>query len=374
VGEKRSVRALNRATLARQGLLERYRGSVAEVVGRLAGLQAQHANPPYVALWSRRVDQTIDALEAALEDRSVVKATLMRSTLHIVAATDYPAFDAATAEPRTANWRATARRAGVDLDDLHGRLLRYVSEPRAVADLDAWVARTAPGLHAAAPSGVQKSGLRAASAGGGLVHVPPSGSWRSPDRPSYVAARSWLRGSSMPSADDGLRIAIERYLTAYGPASVADIAKWLGHPRSPRVKAAIDALGDGIVRSIGHDGRELVDLEELSMPPEDAAAAPRFLSRWDSVLIGYDQRERILPKRTVKAVAKANGDFLPTFLVDGFVAGLWSIDVTKGAAVLRLEPFEKVSPADRRGLEDEGERLVRFHEPDATRHEVQWRS
>jgi hypothetical protein len=115
-----------------------------------------------------------------------------------------------------------------------------------------------------------------------------------------------------------------------------------------------------------------VDLPELPTPPEDAQAPPRFLSRWDSVLIGHDVRERILPARYTAAVVKPNGDFLPTFLVDGFVAGLWSIESTKGEAVLRLEAFEKLSRADGRRLEEEGERLVRYHEPEAARHEVTW--
>ena len=372
MADTRSVRALNRATLARQGLLDRQRGPVAEVVGRLAGLQAQHANPPYVALWSRRVDQTIDDLEAALRDRSVVKATVMRSTLHIVAATDYPAFDAATAEPRVANWRATARRAGVDLEGLHTRLLKYAKEPRTVAGFETWLEKAAPGLGAAAPSGVRNTVFRVASAGGGLVHVPPSGFWRSHDKPRYVAARSWLRRSRTPSADDALRITVERYLTAYGPASVADIAKWLGHPRLPRIKATIAAMGDAVVPSRGDDGRELVDLADLPTPSEDEPAPPRFLSRWDSALIGYDVRERILPKRYVGAVAKANADFLPTFLVDGFVAGLWAIETMKDEAVLRLEAFGKLSRDDRRGLEDEAERLIRFHESEASRYHVAW--
>ena len=64
-------------------------------------------------------------------------------------------------------------------------------------------------------------------------------------------------------------------------------------------------------------------------------------------------------------MAKKNGDFLPTFLVDGFVAGLWSVATTKGVATLRLEPFGRSGPADRRALEAEGERLVRFIEADA---------
>jgi len=233
VVDTHSVRALNRATLARQGLLDRQRGPVAEVVGRLAGPQAQHADSPYIALWSRRASHTIADLEAALLDRSVVKAAVMRSTLHLVAATDYPAYDAATAEARVANWRATARRAGVDLEELHASLLEYCDEPRSVAEMEPWIDERAPGLAEAAPAGVRNTAFRAASAGGGLVHVPPSGYWRSHGKPRYVAARSWLGGIDRPSADEALRIAVERYLLAYGPASIADIAGARRRGREP---------------------------------------------------------------------------------------------------------------------------------------------
>lgn len=372
MADTRSLRELNRATLARQGLLERQTGSVAQVVGRLAGLQAQHANAPYVALWSRRADQTIADLEAALRERSVVKATVMRSTLHLVAADDYPAFDAASSEARLANWRATARRAGVDLDDLHAGLLSFCHGPRTVTEIEAWIGRAAPGIDSAAPAGVRNTGFRAASAGGGLVHVPPSGLWQSHDRPRYVDARVWLGDPAAPSADEALGTAISRYLAAYGPASVADIAKWLGQPRLPRVRAALAGLSDRIVHSRGDDGRDLVDLEGRPTPGADHLARPRFLSRWDSVLIAYAVRDRILPDAYRAAVVKKNGDFLPAFLVDGFVAGLWSIEVARDRAVLRLEPFATSSTADRRELEEEGERLVRYHEPEAERHEVAW--
>jgi hypothetical protein len=363
VPDRRSLRQLNRATLARQGLLDRHRGSVADVIGRLAGLQAQHANPPYVALWSRRTRQTI---------RSVVMATLMRTTLHLVAAADYAAFDVASAESRVALWRPTARRTGIDFEDVHERLLTFCATPRSVADIEAWLDDVAPGIAKAAPDGVRNVGFRAASAGGGLIHVPPSGSWRTHDKPRYVAARVWLRDYERPSIDDALATTTERYLAAYGPASIADIGKWLGQPRLPRIKAAVAALGDRIVTMTGDDGRELVDLDGRPTPRADRSARPRFLSRWDSALIGYDARDRLMAPAHRSAVMKANADVLPTFLVDGFVAGIWSIERSGETAVLRLEPLDSVRPADRRALEREGGRLVRYHEADATHYEVRW--
>lgn len=374
VADRRSLRALNRATLARQGLIERMTGPVAAVVGRLAGLQAQHANAPYVALWSRRDGQTIPDLEAALADRSVVKATLMRSTLHLVAADDYPALDAASAVARVANWRATTDRVGADPVALHAALLAFCVEPRSVAEMEAHLEVVAPGRFdgPGLTTGVRNTAFRVASAAGGLVHVPPSGSWRSHDRPRYIDARRWLEGAIWPDAHDATVTALVRYLGAYGPASLADVGKWLGQPRITVLRTAVTALGDRIVRYVGDDGRDLVDLAGLPVPDGETEAPARFLSRWDSVLIAYEGRDRILPVAHRAAVIKKNGDFLPTFLVDGFVAGLWSVAVSDGVASLRLAPFGRVPAAVRASLEAEGERLIRYVEAEATSHRVEW--
>ena len=374
-GASLSLRQLNRTTLLRQSLLERTDDGPAEAIARLAGLQAQHANSPYVALWSRVRDLRIADLEAALADRSVVKATLMRTTLHLVAAVDYGALDAATADGRAGNWDPTARRAGVHIGDLHRALLAFAGEPRTVDEMDAYVDTLTPGGRLAdhAPAGGRNAAFRVASSPGGLVHVPPSGMWESFAKPRYVEARIWLPGVPRPSTDEALRLAAERYLAAYGPASLDDFVKWVGARRVTHARAAIASLGDRLVRSTDPDGRELLDLEGLPLATGDEPAPGRFLSRWDSVLIGYDRRERILPAAVAGEVIRArNGDFLPAFTVDGFVAGTWSVAEDKGEAVLTLSPLDPVGPADRTGLEEEAERLVRYVAAEASRHEVRW--
>jgi hypothetical protein len=169
-----------------------------------------------------------------------------------------------------------------------------------------------------------------------------------------------------------LRQAVERYLAGYGPASLADIGKWLGQPRVTKVRGAVEALGDRIVPLTGPDGRDLVDLADAPRIVGDADPPVRFLARWDSVLIAYDLRDRILPEAYRDDVIKKNGDFLPTFLVDGLVAGLWTVDASRGEAVLTMTPFGKLTAAVRRDLETEADRLVRFVEPEATRHGVAW--
>jgi Winged helix DNA-binding domain len=370
-----SARQLNRTTLLRQSLLERSAEDTTTAVRRLGGLQAQYANSPYIALWSRLDAFAIGDLERALAERSVVKASVVRATLHVVAADDYPALSVATAVARMASWRPSADRVGIRTVDLHRRLLDFAETPRTLAEMEAHLEAVLPdsALTGKVPAGVNHVGFRMADSHGWLIHVPPSGHWGSFARPRYIDASAWLPGVTPPDADDALRVAVERYLGAFGPASDADIGKWIGQPRLPRVRAAIAALGDRIRRFRDPAGRELVDLIDAPLATGDEPAPVRFLARWDEVLIGYDRRERILPEAVAgDVIRRKNGDFLPSFTVDGYVAGTWSVASSAAEAILDIVPSLPVTPADRRGLTDEAERLVRFVAPDAARHGVRW--
>ena len=372
-----TLRQLNRTTLARQGLLERFTGSTPDAIHHLSGLQAQHANSPYIALWSRLDDFAIADLVGALDDRSVVKATLMRSTLHIVAAGDYPALEASTGGPRSAVWAPTIQRTGVDIEALHGRLLDFAKTPRTLAELEDFANEAAVGADGSAPAdhapeGVTRVAFRMVSSRGGLVHVPPSGHWRSHGRAQYVAARSWLSYDALPDEDAALDIALTRYLSAYGPATIADFGQWFGQRRVNLTKAAVERLGDRLVRHRGEDGRELLDLAELDVATGDEPAPVRFTARWDSLLVSYDGRRRIIADEYRPAVYKKNADVVATFLVDGFVAGTWTSANAKGSAAIELAPVQAIGKADRAALTGEAERLIRFIEPDGDRHEVRW--
>ncbi len=372
-----TLRQLNRTTLARQGLFERLTGSVPDAIARLAGLQAQHANSPYIALWSRLEDFAIADLVGALDDRSVVKATLMRSTLHLAAAADYPAFEAATRPSRTAVWEPTVRRAGIDDAALHARMLDFARTPRTLAELEAFSDEAAIDTVGSswaehAPGGVTRVAFRIVNARGGLVHVPPSGHWRSHGKARYVAARTWLTSLEMPDEDAAMVESVVRYLRAYGPATVADFGQWFGQRRVSRTKAAMERLGDRLVRRRGEDGRELLDLAELDVATGDEPAPVRFTARWDSLLVSYDGRRRILPDDYRPAVYKKNADIVATFLVDGFVAGTWTSALDKGVATIELASLRAIGKADRQALTVEAERLIRFIEPEADRHEIRW--
>lgn len=369
-----SDRGLNRTTLLRQSLLERATEDPATAIKRLAGLQAQHAKSPYIALWSRLRDFAIPDLEKALEDRTVVKASAIRNTLHLVAAEDYPPFSIASAVARIAAWRPSASRAGVDTAELHRRMLRSAGEPRTIAELEGDLESLASDASLApfVPSGVRHVAFLMASAHGGLVHVPPSGTWDAFGKPSYIDAEVWLPKAERPEPDGALRTTIERYLGAYGPASEADIGRWLGQPRLAPIHEAIDALGERIRRFRRPDDREVVDLEGAPLATGDEPAPSRFLARWDSVILGYETRDRILPPGLASTVIKKNADIRATFTVDGFVAGTWSVTTSRGSTTLEIKPAATVTKTAKAELTDEAERLVQFMARGANATVVRW--
>ena len=344
-----SLRELNRATLARQLLLERGRLSVPKAIERLAGLQAQWPPSPYVALWSRLQGLRRDALTLALLRRQVVKATLMRITLHLVSAHDYLLFAGALKAPWVAQLTRRLERMDVDVDvpALAEQALALMADgPRSRSEV----------LEVFGSSGRRQPWFvwTLVQAELGLVRAPESATWRRTLAPvSYVPAQTWL-GRGPDTAPRALVHLVRRYLSAFGPASRADLAQWSGLTLST-LQPALKQL-EPLRRFRDEGGRELVDLPRLALPSGDTPAPVRFLPRWDSALLAYDVRERILPDDYRKAVIQRNGDVLPTFLLDGFVAGTW--DEQDGRVV--VEPFEPMPRRLRAELDAEARRLEAF--------------
>ena len=374
-----SLRELNRATLARQGLLERLSSPIPDAVERVGGLQAQHPDWPRVALWARLDGIAPGDTRASLERREVVRATLMRRTVHVASARDYWPIALFVQASFAEAWRLGFR------EDPHDPAVMERLRPAHEAAFEALAARPSTGTEltevmAAAVPQVVSDRPRSYLFFHFLAHVPlvivPVDAERY-GRSFYAASTEWLGDppgwASEPAA--ALAYVAERYLAAFGPASVEDFTSYLGRRGSlAERREAIDSLAERLVRFQSEDGRELVDLVDAPRPPGDMPAHARFLARWDSALLSHEskQRTRILPEPYRSTVITNNGDVLPTFLVDGFVAGSWRVSEARGESTLTLRPFQKIRAADRRTLEEEGERLGAFLAPEASRRALRW--
>jgi Winged helix DNA-binding domain len=340
-----TLRELNRTTLLRQLLLERARLGVAPAVTRLAGLQAQWAPSPYVALWSRLAGFRREQLERALLRGSVLKATLMRATLHLVGAADYPYFQAAVREaviairtrgvpppPEEAVERAVA------LATTQGRVTRR--ELLGVLGYD--------GPLAAAVDDTPHRQLQWLLALAHLEQAPEAALW-SPPR-----VTPFRRVELPPVAPAEARVhLVRRYLAAYGPASRADIATWCRVP----LRDLDPALASIRLRRFRDEsGRELLDLPRAPLAEPGIPAPPRFLPRWDSLLLAHDRRDRVVRDDLRRTVIAPNGDVADTFLADGFVAGRWTL----AGGRVHVEAFEPLPLGVRRDVEDEARRLEAF--------------
>lgn len=362
-----SNRALNRALLARQLLLERATVTPVAAIELLAGLQAQWSPAPYVALWTRLTRFAISDLERALEDHTVVKATVMRGTLHLLSAREFPFYAIATAAARSDLWRNPKLEDGIDMDRLEARLARYIAAaPRTFEELAFVIAEAAPGDRDRQRYLIRRLVFNR----GAVVHTPPSGTWRHYRTGGYVAGRSWVAKWREPAVDEATDHVVRRHLGAFGPATVDDIGSW-SSIRTPLIRESLARL-PGVTRFRDERGRQLFDLVRSPRPDPETPAPVRFLPKWDSTLLAYvaPERVRILPEQHRKSVIQKNGDVLQTILLDGIVSGTWTAAVTRGEAILTITPFAKLVRTDRAALVDEGEHLIRFIEPEAKRHGV----
>ncbi|MEV6245585.1 winged helix DNA-binding domain-containing protein [Streptomyces sp. NPDC051742] len=315
-----TTRGLNRATLARQLLLDRTPVGVGEAVRRVVALQAQQPGSPYVALWNRVAGFEPERLDGAVADYELVRSTLMRLTLHLVHAEDWRAFREGM-EPTLRGSRLHDPRfkaagfTAADADELLPDLLAYAREARTGAQLRAR-------LEAARGGPVEAVVWRMMRQYAPLWHAPTGPPW------SYGPAQAFVTASTPPvladpeAAHAGLTTLVRRYLEGFGPASVPDMAQFTMAPRG-MVRAAVAALDGELERLEGPEGTVLYDVPGAPRPDEGVQAPPRLMAMWDSVLLAYADRSRVIPPAYRKHVIRVNGDTLPTLLVDGYVAGVW---------------------------------------------------
>lgn len=349
-----SRRALNRASLSRQLLLERSPLRPHDALRTLAGLQAQAPLAPHVGLWSRLRDYRPAALDELYDTRRVLRANLMRATVHLVTTEDALHWQTLCAPVSASAVQAAfgKRLTGVDLEALTDSAARLLAaDPLTTAELGAQLAEGFPGHEADALA----YGARGRLA---LVHVPPRGKWNAsaPTRQSTYAA--YLdREPDQGTTADGMFL---RYLAAFGPASVQDAQAWSGLRRLSEVAARL--LPELVVFQ-DEAGRTLYDLPHAPRPSEFVAAPVRFLPEYDNVYFGYADRTRFVPDRRKPPIPPGNGARTGTVLVDGEWRATWRIALPRkadGVAVLTVTRLRKLTSAEEEGIEREGTGLARF--------------
>lgn len=343
-----TARALNRAMLARQLLLERSSLSLVRAVEQMGGLQTQYAPSGYVGLWSRMREIRRPALTKALEARRVIQGTLMRVTIHTVSARDYPLFTAGVRRSRQEWWLRTRRKEldGVDMRQVAKRVRAHLAGGPLRATRLAELLE-ADGFPAIAWAG---AGLWV-----DMVRVPPSGTWERRRADLYGLASQWV-GPMDATEEAGLEHLVRRYLAGFGPATASEVAGWAGLPVTT-VRPVLDRLP--LRRFRDEEGAELVDLPRAPLPDPDTPAPVRFLPTWDAMLLVHARRAGVLPEAYRELVFHTkNPQSVSTFLVDGAVAGSWRYRDGR----IELEPFEPLPARVRRELDEEAGRLAAFHQ------------
>ncbi|GLY51139.1 winged helix DNA-binding domain-containing protein [Lentzea sp. NBRC 102530] len=352
-----TARQLNRATLDRQMLLEREPVDVLTAVDRIVAIQAQEPASPYLALWNRVEDFDPAGLDEAFATGAVRKASLMRITLHAVTAADHEAFHhamlPALRASRLYDKRFKAMNVTVEqADAVLEHLLEFASTPRQKAEIEAL-------LHSHVGDVGEPGVWWALRTYGGLVHAPTGGPWAFGLRPAYRSVTTEPR-ERMAAVAEMLR----RYLTGFGPATVLDMNQFSMLPRTT-VREALRLLD--LVQVGDH-----YDVPNRTVPDEDTPAPPRLMAMWDSTLLAYADRSRIIPDEYRKLVIRNNGDTLPTLLVDGYVAGVWR---PTEAGDVEVTAFHALDEEQWAGIAREAEALRKLlgeREPQVYRRYSRW--
>ncbi|TMR00317.1 winged helix DNA-binding domain-containing protein [Actinomadura soli] len=350
-------RTLNRAALDRQLLLKRSDLPVRDAVALLVAMQAQENNVPYYSLWARLAAFQQRELTDLMNDRSVVRGSILRGTQHMALADDYrwlrPLVQECLTRGRQAAFGRVSR--GWDLDELatearkllDGQVLTRPQLGRALAGL--WPDRDLQALGWSAQAVVP------------VVHPPPSGTWNVAGATPFALAEEWI-GESLYEL--GPATLIRRYLAAFGPASVKDFQMWSG---LRRMDAAFAELRPELRVYKDENGVELFDLPDARIP-DDGPAPVRLLPGFDNLVLAYADRTRLMTDEQRRIVC-VGAEIKPTLLVDGRVHGLWTLrhDRKAGSAALTIERFAPLP--DEPAVEEEAASLLEFTAPGAD-HDV----
>lgn len=356
-----SVRELNRATLARQMLLERTTRSALEIVEHLGGMQGQSPLAPYVGLWARRQDFAANELVQLLDRRQAVRASAMRATVHLLSAEDFCWLRPLVQPVLAGGFFASEfgkNLAGLDVDEVVAHGVKLIEErPRTRRELSDLMGERWPDRD---PYSLAYAITYLAP----VVQVTPRGLWGQNGPAAWTTGPAWLDRPLEP--EPSVDALVLRYLGAFGPAAVRDIQLWCG---LTRLREVVERLKNNLVTLQGEDGAQLFDLPGAPRPDPDTPAPVRFLPEYDNLLLSHADRSRVVRDRRRVPLPPGNGATYGTVLVDGVWHATWKITRTADAASLAVEPFGPLTAADEEAVNAEGASLLAFTDPDAD-HEV----
>lgn len=357
-----SNRVLNRTLLQRQHLLERTDVRPEEIIGHLLGLQAQDVPPPFIGLWSRLRDFSPESISDRLEDRSLVRITLMRGTIHLVTAQDalrmQPQFQPELEKIPFRPGFFFGATVGMDMEEVRTTGATFFGDdPVKSSDLRkmakaAWPDRDASPVVQAIYYLLP------------LLQAPPRGKWKNNSRPNWAMIEPWL-GKPLDfsySIDD----LVLRYLRAFGPASTMDMQTW---SKLTGFKGVVERLGSQLRTYKDERGRTLYDVADGTIAGAELPAPVRFLGWYDNVYLSHQDRSRIVASSDTSSNVRGLVNVSP-FLVDGFISGAYSVHATQEQAVLHIVLNRDLSPGDRLQLEEEGAKLLTFLEA-GKNHDIQ---
>ena len=309
-----------------------------EVIERLVGMQAQWPQSPYIGIWTRTTDFARADLERELVAGKVLKANLMRMTLHLVTRRDYGLMRAMLSESKHMEAWPNSQLVAAGVRELASR--GPISNADAVDLVEreygvGWEARIA---------------WRGARQRAHILHHHETALWNGRPEGRFVAVDEPEEADPVVARAEILR----RFIAAFGPVSTRDIDQW-AMMQMPQIKPALDLI-EPLRRFRDERGRALLDVPDGLLPDADTPAPVRFLPKWDNVLLAYADRTRILPEPYRRVVIKGNGDVAATFLVDGFVAGTWRVEKRR----VITTPFEALTESQQRDVDEEGARLQAF--------------
>jgi hypothetical protein len=339
---------------------------LARALEAIGAIQAQYRPSIAAALWIRVEGFEPSHLQEALDSREIVVGTLLRNTIHAVSAREYPYYSEAVEASGVFDWRRTKSAYEPEMETLRRHIRQFANTPRSQEELAAfveeWLRSHRLQLDTSELERQRQYNWRAVVRWARLIRIG-----------ALLAAPP---GGSQPGAEEAVDHVVQAHLRAFGPASAADIAAWTAL-RAALVRASLARLETHLEHFQDEAGRQLFDLSDASRPDAQTPAPVRVLPWFDSVLLAYEpaERARILPPEYRDRVyLSRNLQWLPTILVDGFVAGTWSAKLDRKNAVLTLEPFVKLGRTARRDLEAEAEALIRVLQPQARSYEAGFQS